>query len=253
MKRLLFLAFVSLVIMSCEKSDDTNDIKPTEKRSGRLYIDNAGVKSGKTMPFSIISAAIVSDSMSIAVEYTGEPESGHFRMEWSGEIKKEDGLDVAELFVYNEKKDGGNGSAYVDSLLLSMVDIHKKISNKKVSYRLINAYNNNNSVFIKYTEDGGSINGSAENTKGIEVFVVDNNCGVGAIDNLWFKGVGNDNNNIYYVPLKISDKINYKAKVNDRLKLDIDYTYLKDSTKVCDSWKGKEVLFIDINAVSKMN
>ncbi|GEM_PF-3986583 len=253
MKRVLLLALIALAIMSCEKSDKIDDIKQTDKKSGRLYIENSGVKQGKTMPFSIISAAIVADSMSIAVEYTGEPKSGHFRMEWSGEIKKEDGLEIAELFVYNEKKATGDGSAYRDSLLLSMIDIHKKISNKKVSYRLINAYNNSNSVLIKYSEGGSNVNGSSENTKNIEVTVLDDNCGIGAFKNFWFKGVGNDNNNIYYVPLKISDAVNYKANVNDRLRLDIDYTYLKDSTKVCDSWKGKEVLFVDVKAISKIN
>jgi len=255
------LVVVAAVFMfaACEKGYDEPEKENLEDSKLEFSADAPKGDNVNASPFAIDYAGVWDQYLYMSVSYTGGEWGHEFNVTWDGEVTDEGDKKVIALNIYHLTDDDNGTEQISDSLLLSLQDLNiseEIFNDEKLWFKVVNTSDELNAVMVQayHSNDTGDDNDGNENqTKDIEVVVIKDECGLGLWTEFWLKASSSDDSEKYYLPLALSNDINYSPKENDKLKIDIEFTWLQDSTQYCDSWQNKYIEMVNITELEVVN
>jgi len=237
----LLLALCISVLMSCNKESNDSAVETTNQESSMTLLKSAAATTMTDQSaFTIKSGGFVGEYLYLSLSYQGKTKPHQFNVVWNGVLKPENEKTVIELSVSHLTNDDPGTLMANDSLAAHFSSLNideSELQNPDLWIRVINTTDASNTLFFKYQSSSTTVNTPAAGSPGypitgVEMKVFKAECGnVGIWGDLW---LSSDKNGIlsYYL---VSDKdatIDYTPKENDRLLIDFEYFYPKDTIKI---------------------
>jgi hypothetical protein len=266
MKRNFFLLLVlSLsVLISCNKESKDSAVETSNQESSMTLLKSATTTSQTNQAaFTIKSAGFVGEYLYLALSYQGKTKPHQFNVVWDGMLKTEDEKTVIELSVSHLTNDDPGTTMVNDSLIarFSSLNIDQaELENPNLWIRVINTTDASNTLFFKYQSSSTTVSTPAAGSPGypitgVEMKVFKAECdNVGMWGDLW---LSSDNNGIvnYYVVGDKDASVDYIPKENDRLLIDFEYFYPKDTIKIdaCHQFYNLDARTLKITKLQAIN
>jgi hypothetical protein len=254
-KNILIVLSILVVSFACEKEDSANPLK-TEKSSLRYSKVKPKDDQVNTIPFQILYGGVYEENLYMAVSYVGGEFGHEFTVNWDGNVIADDDKKIVKLNIYHLTDDDNGTDQMQDSLFLSLSELNipeDLMDDEALWYDIVNSSDENDHILFQVNPI--IIPDENEEPKeNIEMIVVKSSCDeYGVWNGLWLKNLEN-NSDEYYLPLDISESIDYTPVENDILKISFEYTYFTDSTtKVnCDFWYEHNVTVIKVADLEKI-
>lgn len=257
MKNIIKISLLALVIIggiySCEKDD--NNIKQNE--SALVYSSNQIVsKDVNEKPFNIDYAGVYENYLYMGLTYTGGQLGHEFIVTWDENVQQIEDRKYVNLTVYHKNVSDNGTDQITDSLLMDLKNLKlsdELLDDPKLYFNIINSSNTSNTITVQaYRND----NGDGDDTDSLvvdniaEVVVIpQTDCKKGVWPDYWLQSSTGEN---FFLPKEKESNVNYTPVLNDKLKIEFEYTYFQDSSEYCDSWQGKYVQIIKIKTLEKL-
>jgi len=243
MKRnfLMLFALGLLLLLACNKEgNDETTTSANEESSMTLLKSAAATSLTEQAAFTIHSGGFAGEYLYLSLSYQGKTKPHQFNVVWDGVLKTEDEKTVIELSVSHLTNDDPGTTMVNDSLIARFNSLNideTELENPDLWIRVINTTDASNTLFFKYQSSSTTVSTPAAGSPGypitgVEMKVFKAECNnVGIWGDLW---LSSSNNGVmkYYV---VSDKnatIDYTPKENDRILIDYEYFYPKDTVKI---------------------
>lgn len=243
MKRNFLMLFVLglFVLLACNKEDnDSTTTSANEESSITLLKSATESVPADQVAFTIKTAGFAGEYLYLSMSYLGKTKPHQFNVVWDGILKTENEKTVIELSVSHLTNDDLSTILAYDSLAthFSSLNINETVlQNPELWIRVNNTTDASNTLSFKYQSNStiGSPptdGGSGYPLTGVEMKVFKAECSnVGIWGDLWLSSNNGDVIN-YYVVNDKDASVNYTVKENDRLLIDFEYFYPKDTVKI---------------------
>lgn len=230
----IFLGLFLVVLASSCKKDELKGTKEQSNISELLVTKSDEISQGmEQSPFEIHSAGIYQQNLYLSVSYEGGEETHLFQVGWDEQFLNEDDKRVMEFIVYHPKVVDEGGYIVYDSIIsdLSKLDLPaEELANPDLWVRVINSTLTSNQ-FMFLMNPGQS--DPSENDYKAEVKVVKEGCiEYGLWGELWLVTTGSEEK--YFFVNEIDESINYNPVENDILSIKYNWSYVSDSSAVCN-------------------
>jgi hypothetical protein len=255
MKRNFFLLLVlSLsILMSCNKESNDPALNSANEESSILLLKSATATAMTDQAaFTINSAGFFGEYLYLSLSYLGKTKPHTFNVVWDGILNTENEKTVIELSVSHLTNDDPGTFQVNDSLAARFSSLNideSELKNPNLWIRVKNTTDASNTLFFKYQSSSNqTVTTPAAGSPGypitgVEMNVFKSECdNVGIWGDLWLSSNIRDTLKYYVVDCK-GASINYAPKENDRILVDFEYFYPKDTIKI-DACRQ----FYDLNA-----
>lgn len=268
-KTLMSIAVLVAVIISCEKSEltENQDATTLANTENSLRLTKSATTTAPTEQddFTINFAGIYDEYFYMGMTYSGGNKAHEFKVDWDGQVKTSGDRKTIELIVYHMTTGDDAEMMISDSLVakLSEFNIPKETLEKdNLWFKVINStnannvlefqaeqYNNNPDNNGTTTETGGTTT-ETPSSYNVKAKVVEVECNTAGIwENLWLK---EDNKSNYFVVTKTEESIKYDPLKDDHLDIEYQYSYI-DSTAMCDQFQSLQAAPVQLMKLNKLD
>lgn len=260
----LLLAFCSTVLISCNKESNDSAVQTTPQESSMTLLKSATAASQTDQAaFTIKSGGFAGEYLYLSLSYQGKTKPHQFNVVWEGVLKTEDEKTVIELSVSHLTNDDPGTTMVNDSLIARFNSLNideTELENPSLWIRVINTTDASNTLFFKYQSYSTTVSSPAAGSPGypitgIEMKVFKAECdNLGIWGDLWLSSAY-DGTTKYFVVDDKNASIDYTPKENDRLLIDFEYFYPKDTIKMedCRQWYNLNARTIKITKLQAIN
>ncbi len=245
--------------LACNKDSETI-IDESELKSELKYAStSASDLATNGAPFTILSAGMHYNHLFLNFSYTGGEKGHEFSVHWDEKIIEEGDKKTLKISISHLTDDDNGTSTIQDSLHISLDKLKIPTSLLKednLYFDVINHAQTDNHIIFK--------NIPIKDDKPTEpvihyyfetLTVKETPCNqIGAWKNLWLERSHQDST-FNYVFDEINDEVNYTPKLNDKLKVKLQYIPLQDIKNVsdCEFTQKNIVLGIKIEEIEEIN
>lgn len=260
----LLLALGLSVLISCNKESNNSAVETTTQESSMTLLKSATAASLTDQAvFTIHSGGFAGEYLYLSLSYLGKTKPHQFNVVWDGVLKTEDEKTVIELSVSHLTNDDPGTTMVNDSLIARFNSLNieaTELENPNLWIRVINTTDASNTLFFKYQSYSTTVSSPAAGSPGypitgIEMKVFKAECdNLGIWGDLWLSSAS-DGTTKYFVVDDKNTSIDYTPKENDRLLIDFEYFYPKDTIKMeaCRQWYDLNARTIKITKLQAIN
>ena len=260
----LLLALSLTVLISCNKESNDSAVQTTLQESSMTLLKSATEASlTDQAAFTIKSGGFAGEYLYLSLSYLGKTKPHQFNVVWDGVLKTEDEKTVIELSVSHLTNDDPGTTMVNDSLIARFNSLNidaTELENPNLWFRVVNTTDALNTLFFKYKSYSKMVSSPTAGSpgypiNGVEMKVFKAECdNLGIWGDLWLSSAY-DGTTKYFVVDDKDASIGYTPKENDRLLIDFEYFYPKDTIKMetCRQWYDLNASTIKIKKLQAIN
>ncbi|MGQ1785806.1 MULTISPECIES: hypothetical protein [unclassified Saccharicrinis] len=259
------ISYVGLILLfgllACNNNDDNNNPEPEIDSQLKFATTPPTAANVNAVDFTLTNVGVYDNYLFSNIEYVGGNKSHEFSVTWNGEVGTEEENKMIRLDIYHLTSDDDGTRNVEDSLYISLDDLNipeDLLTDENLYFDVVNTTNTDNHFVVKGYEEEVVVPFEEPQTYihyyNYELKVVDAECSeIGKWNNKWLKSASSDSIQ-YFIPVEIDEEITYEAKVDDLVKVKLQYLSIDDigGGHTCDFITDENVIAIKIKEIEQI-